>query len=101
MTGEESGETQWMEWRKPIHGQIVPSVYVLYIRISRAGVTILVRQRGHSRELRITSSAQSLHMARWLRDRSNASDPRQMGGEGTVPAVDDGHGRFLVLTDRT
>ena len=43
-------------------------VYVLKILSSRALVAILVRQSGHFRELFITSSEQSRHMAKCLKN---------------------------------
>jgi hypothetical protein len=62
---------------------------------------MLLRQSGHARELRITTSEHALHIARWLKRSQTNGDRGEPSMHAYLPAVDGRHDGFLVLTNNT
>jgi hypothetical protein len=65
---------------------------------------MLLRQSGHARELRITTSEHALHIARWLKRKEDGQTNGDRGEppmHAYLPAVDGRHDGFLVLTNNT
>ena len=76
---------------------ITKQIYDLNIRSSRASVTILVRQRGHSRDEVMTRSEHPRHKARCLAVRS-CQWQAGMAKDAHVPAVHNRNISLLILT---